>query len=55
MSSKGEKTNCAECGCEYIQDLDIKPEDYDTEMHPDFRLLCPKCRKSPKYAFNMVK
>jgi len=42
---KGSKTTCADCGKEYIQDLDQDFLDvYDMEFHPDIRLLCPKCR-----------
>ena len=41
---KGSKTTCANCGKEYIQDMEQKFLDkWDTEYHPDIRILCPEC------------
>lgn len=46
---KGTKTNCAECGADYIQDLTIPRSSLNIEAHPDIRLICPTCRKLPQY------
>jgi hypothetical protein len=46
---KGSKTNCAECGKVYVQDLTIKLSELNIEAHPDIRLICPICRKLPQY------
>lgn len=49
MSNHGEKTSCAECGKEYVQDFPQEVLDDPNECDPDLRLICPQCRRLPKY------